>query len=223
MKNFSRVFVLLVTLMLLTACVNIPIGDGNKIKIGKDGFTITDSEGEQRKVDLSDEGIEVTDEKGENRFELSEEGMKLTDEDGKDQTFTFDEESEQLVVEGFDDEGGEVGFVMGEDVELPKDLPKDIPLTKDAKVSMATNSNSEVVVGYSTGEAIDEVTALYDGFFNTKNFDENPEIMEQNFEEMYSKNYQGTRADGEITVQIIEFKGENQGIQVNIYMYKNIE
>src|SRR5699024_2224305 len=114
MKVFSRTIVLLASLMFLTACINIPIGDGNKLKIGKDGFTFTDSEGEKQRYEFSDEGIEVTDEKGESRFKLSEEGMKLTDEEGKDHTLTVDEDSEQLVVEGFDDEGGEVGFVIGE-------------------------------------------------------------------------------------------------------------
>lgn len=223
MKNFSRIFVLLVSLMFLTACINIPIGDGNKLKVGKDGVTLTDSKGEKQKYEFSEDRIEVTDEKGESQFEISEDGMKFTDEEGKNHTITVDGDEDKIVMEGFDDEGSEVGFSMGEDVELPKDLPNDIPLTKDAQVIMATNSNTEVMVNYLTEEPIENIVLLYDEFYEKTSFEEEPEIVEQNYEEMYTKGYQAVRSDGDITVQIMELKGEQERKQVSIYFYKSLE
>ncbi|HLR42084.1 MAG TPA: hypothetical protein VK067_02450 [Pseudogracilibacillus sp.] len=224
MKFFSRIFVLLSTMILLTACINIPIGDGNKLKINKKGVTITDDEGDEHKFEVSDDGVKMTDGKtGEEKFDLSEEGMTYKDEKGQEQKITLDEDGEQIVMEGFDEDGEEVGFKMGEDVELPKDLPKDIPLTKDVKVNMATNTNSEVVVGYNTNEPFDKVVALYDDFFEKGTFEGTPEVTEQSYEGVKSKGYQGIRSDGEMTVQVIEMQDEIEGIQVSIYFYKQEE
>lgn len=223
MKNVSRIFVVLATLMLLTACVNIPIGDGNKLKVGKEGVTFTDSEGEKQTYEFSDEEIKVTDEKGESRFELSEDGMTFTNDEGKNHTVTVDGDEDKIIMEGFDDEGGEVGFSVGENVELPKDLPDDIPMTKDAQVIMATNSNTEVIVNYVTEEPIDKLVLLYDTFYAENSFVEAPEMVEQNYEEVYSKTYQAVRSDGDITIQIMELKGEYERKQVSIYFYKNLE
>lgn len=222
MKSFSRIFMFLTSLLLLTACVNIPIGDGNNLKISKDGVTFTDDEGDQHKLEVSDDGVKVTDGKtGEEKIDLSEDGLSFKDEKGQEQKITFDQDGEQLVMEGFDDKGHAVGMQMGENVELPKDLPKDIPLTKDAKVSMSTNSNREVIVGYATFEDVADVRALYDDYFKKGKFEAEPEILEQSYDEMYSKNYHGIRADGEISVQVIEIKGEEHGIQVAIHFYKD--
>lgn len=57
MRHVTKYGLLLTIILLLTACFNIPLGDGNKLKLGKDGVTFTDEEGDETKIAVDkDEG-----------------------------------------------------------------------------------------------------------------------------------------------------------------------
>ena len=57
MKMIQKVLLLGTALIILTGCFNIPIGDGNKLKLSKDGVTLTDGEGGTHSITLDeDEG-----------------------------------------------------------------------------------------------------------------------------------------------------------------------
>lgn len=84
---------MLVIVSLLAGCIAIPIGDGNKLKISKDGITITDSEGGEHSITVdADEG------------EVKVEG------------FGMDEDGELKVGENLD-----IPETFPKDIPLPKD------------------------------------------------------------------------------------------------------
>lgn len=55
MKIIKRLFVLGLIAFFLTGCFNIPLGDGNKLKLSKDGITITDEEGEEHSITIDED------------------------------------------------------------------------------------------------------------------------------------------------------------------------
>src|SRR5690625_3715938 len=60
MRIFKSAFFMLAIVLLLTGCINIPIGDGNKMKISKDGITFTDEEGGQHSITIDEEEGQVS-------------------------------------------------------------------------------------------------------------------------------------------------------------------
>ncbi|WP_217587180.1 hypothetical protein [Lentibacillus saliphilus] len=55
-KKGSFIFVIM---LLLSGCFNIPIGDGNKLKLSKDGVTVTDKEGQEHSVTVDEDNEQV--------------------------------------------------------------------------------------------------------------------------------------------------------------------
>lgn len=81
MKILKSTSLLIILVFLLTGCISIPIGDGNKIKIGKDGFTVINEENEETTISLGEDEITVTSEDGE------EAKLSFSEEDGLDFSF----------------------------------------------------------------------------------------------------------------------------------------
>lgn len=55
MRNVMKVALLSAIAILLTACISIPLGDGNKMKLSKDGITFTDADGDETNISLDTE------------------------------------------------------------------------------------------------------------------------------------------------------------------------
>src|SRR5690625_1885659 len=77
MSVLIRNAVLIFLTIFLASCFNIPIGDGNKIKFSKKGFTVTDDDGDEHRITIDDE---------EGEFKVKGFGS-----DGEDTNFTFGE------------------------------------------------------------------------------------------------------------------------------------
>lgn len=59
MKMMKYSILLLFSSILLVGCINIPLGDGNKLKVSKDGITITDNEGDEHTISVDEDKGEV--------------------------------------------------------------------------------------------------------------------------------------------------------------------
>lgn len=55
MKHTLKLGLLLAVMVMLTACINIPIGDGNKMKISKYGLTFTDEAGDETSISFDED------------------------------------------------------------------------------------------------------------------------------------------------------------------------
>src|SRR5690625_2595708 len=55
MKVLKGTLLLIFLTIFLAGCINIPIGDGNKIKISKEGVTFTDEEGGEHSINIDEE------------------------------------------------------------------------------------------------------------------------------------------------------------------------
>src|SRR5699024_10793287 len=105
-------------------CINIPIplGDGNKLKVGLDGISYVDADDTEVKFDLdSDEGT------------FSIDGV---DADGEEFTYEIsgDEEDGSIHFGMTGEDGEEYGMEAGENLEIPFAIPEDVPLMDDANV-----------------------------------------------------------------------------------------
>lgn len=221
MKHYRKIILLLLVVLGLSACVSIPIGDGNKVKIGKGGFTVVSSEGEEVKIDMDEEGIQVHGKETGEIAELTKEGLNIQSKDGKESKMTFNEEDGGIKVQGFNDEGEAVDFEMGENVDLPKGFLKDIPLTNDANIMMSGENNTELWVSYMTSESVEKTDKLYKDYFKGNIFIEKPEIYENKADESIVKAYEGERKEGVLMVQLMteHYEGEDR-ILVNISLTK---
>lgn len=56
MKQIKIGLFFLLMLIFLTGCIKIPIGDGNSLKISKDGLTVSDSDGEVSTFSIDEDG-----------------------------------------------------------------------------------------------------------------------------------------------------------------------
>lgn len=52
MKVSYSLVLTLFFIIFVTGCFNIPIGDGNKIKLSKEGVVFTEADGEQHKITI---------------------------------------------------------------------------------------------------------------------------------------------------------------------------
>lgn len=218
MKNFRAVFLLLLLTLLLTSCLSIPIGDGNKIKLGKGGATFVDEEGDEYKVDVGDDEISIRDGKsGESITQITEDGIKFQSEDGEDQEITFTQDGDNIKIEGAGQDET-VNFEMGENVALPNRFPKDVPLTQDANITMVSENNKEVWVQYMTKQSAEKINKLYEDYFKSKTFLEEPTIFENRTDDGFIKVFEGKRKDGQLMIQFIADTRMNDMNQVSIIL-----
>src|SRR5690625_2132648 len=110
-KIFKGKFINGIFTIVLTGCINIPIGDGNKRKISKDGITFTDEEGGEHSISI-------------------------------------DEEEGQFQMKGFGMDDEDEGLTLGQNLELPKDFPSDIPIPDDANIHQTNSVQSNVSVSF---------------------------------------------------------------------------
>lgn len=183
MKKVKVSFIIGLLTIFLAGCFNIPIGDGNKIKISKDGVTITDAEGSEGKISL-------------------------------------DQEGEQINIEGFSNDD-KFQFGLGEDVNIPDDFPKDIPIPDKAKVFQASSVDGTSLISYGITMDLDELVALYEKYFNSNVFVDEPGTSSLESEEFIMRTFEGQRKDGRLSVQIQTTGKEEDEIAVIIYF--NVE
>src|SRR5699024_6914243 len=98
-------------LILLAGCINIPIpiGDGNTMKIGTDGISFVDEDDNEHKINI-DEDNET----------FSIDGIG---EDGEEYNFSFGDDDGNVSF-NFSGDGQDSSMVMGENLELPFELPE---------------------------------------------------------------------------------------------------
>src|SRR5690625_2802954 len=139
-KIFKGKFINGIFTIFLTGCINIPIGDGNKMKISKDGITFTDEEGGEHSISI-------------------------------------DEEEGQFQMKGFGMDDEDEGLTLGQNLELPKDFPSDIPIPDDANIHQTNSVQSNVSVSFETETDIEEIIKLYETYLSD-NFTEEPKVLD---------------------------------------------
>src|SRR5699024_12871669 len=60
MKWIKLIILSFGTTVLLTACINIPLGDGNKMKLSKDGLEFTDADGDKHSIGIDEDKESIT-------------------------------------------------------------------------------------------------------------------------------------------------------------------
>lgn len=178
------------TIFFLTGCINLPIGDGNTLKIGKDGITFTDKNNNEHTFNIDEENesfsIQGVDENGE------EYNVSLDDDDGN---LNFN-------MSGF---GHDSDLVVGENLELPFDLPEDIPFADDANIYQYGNMENYLTINYLTEDSFDQIIEIYDAYFNSSSFIEETHKQEgSDDEEIVVKQFYNSTKDNMIAITVIK-------------------
>lgn len=119
------------TFILLAGC-SIPIGDGDKLKIGSDGVQISTKDGDE--VDISIDGEEGTVQ------------MTGTDAEGNETTIDLSADDETVRLTEVGEDGEETVFEIKEHNEIPATLPSDVPIPNDADIVQAADITSGDVI-----------------------------------------------------------------------------
>src|SRR5699024_6833482 len=114
-KKILTLFILAVAATVLAGCISIPIGDGNSLKLSKEGVTVKSKDGDETTFGLDeDEDGNVT--------------IKGEGSDGQELNIGVDQESGSINMSGVDEEGEEREFSMEPIDDIPEQLPSDIPI-----------------------------------------------------------------------------------------------
>ena len=184
MRILKSALLLALLTVLLVGCISIPIGDGNKMKIGKDGITFIDEEDGETKISFDDEEISIVTGDGEEAGKLSFDG-----EEGLN--FNFSGEDEDF------------NWSMGVDLELPEDLPYNIPIPENGNVIQYGTSGHLTGLSYIIEEDAERIVKLYDDFFAKAKLPGEAEINDYSAEDGVFKNYHVETDDTFIEVIII--------------------
>lgn len=168
----------------VTGCFNIPIGDGNKMKISK-------------------------------------EGIKVTDEKGDEHSITIDQDEGQMKMTGFGMDEDDDEVTLGQNLDVPKSMPDDIPIPDDANIFQSSDVTESTLIAYEVDTDPNEVDQLYEQYFNSDVFTESPEIAEEQSEGTLLKVYQAPRKDGVVRVQINGYDDNNTKVIVGFSTNKN--
>lgn len=154
----TLLFIGLITI--LSGCINIPIplGDGNKLMVGTDGISFVDDEDTEFSIDIDEDGGTFSIDG------LGEEGNEVSYSVGEDgnATVTF-----------MDEDGTEHQSQMGENLELPFNLPEDVPLPNNANIYQYINAQGRMLVNLRTDDSLEQLKALYEPYF-TGSFQSGP-------------------------------------------------
>lgn len=60
MKHLMKLTLVMLLTIVLVGCINIPLGDGNKLKISKDGLVFTDEAGDETNIALDQEAGQLS-------------------------------------------------------------------------------------------------------------------------------------------------------------------
>lgn len=188
-------------IILLSGCVNIPIplGDGNKLMIGTDGISFVDDEDTEYSFDFD-----------ENEGSISIDGM-----DGDGMTYSVDEDGTATVT--FTDEDGmEMQSKMGENLELPFDLPNNVPLPDDKNIFQYINADGRILVNYRTDQTLEQLKTFYDDYFSGS-FAGGPVTSDLGMTG-YIENYIAATDDYEIHVKIVGGDDDApSGVSIDMY------
>lgn len=151
----------------------------------------------------------VTAQGGSADVDIEGESMQITakDEDGKTMTMNVDGDNA-----AFTANDGAVSVNVGENVELPAGMPKDVPLYPGMRVVTSIEDTSENAVNISatTEDSIDKVTQYYKKEAAAHGWTEQ---MAQSMGEMQMLNY--TKAGRLLNVMVVAADGQT-GIQLTI-------
>src|SRR5699024_3377101 len=186
---FKQALLLIGTLFFLTGCINIPIGDGNKLKIGKDGITFTDKNNNEHSFNIDEENESFS--------------IQGVNEDGEEYNVSLDDEDGNVNfnMSGFGHDGD---VVIGENLDLPFDLSEDVPFADDANIYQYSYLENHQTVNYLTNHSFDQMIEMYDVYFNSSSFIEETEKYEgADDEEIVIKQFYNATKDNMIAVTVI--------------------
>lgn len=189
-----RILIILTLLVFFIAGCSLPFGDG-KLKISKDGLTVTDEDGEDINIDFN---VDEDDGTG---------GITFTDQDGEEVSidFNIDEEGEEaeFTISGLgEDEQG--SFKIGADLDVPENLPKDIPLPKDLSVHQSLDVPGHVQFSFFTSDEYDKVVDMYHDYFDNNSKFTDVQTISYDSTEEKALQYLAQLEDGSILITIAE-------------------
>lgn len=202
MLIMKRMLLLGSLLLLLAGCINIPIGEGNKVKIGKDGISLVDKEDTEHTFEIDEENDSFN--------------FETTNKDGDTQGFTLGggEDGEMRLDILGDDE--EYGVVRGDRLDLPFEMPEDIPIDTEANIKQHMKADHHTSVYYETPTHIDEVIDMYESYLDNKTLDEEPSVTDMSFDDATYKTYKAVSGDYYITLSIHSGDQDEVASVVNI-------
>lgn len=198
-KSLKKLSVFGMLLFLLTGCISIPIGDGNKIKISKDGLTFTDGESGEHTISFDGDSQEIV----------------IDDGEGGGGVISIDEDNDQIMMTG-SNEDGEFINAFGENLDLPEDFPKDIPMIKDANIYHVLSHSGNMTVTYKTKMHRDETDKFYTDYVNSLKVSEEPNIDTSSGSDYLMKSFRIQRGDGFLMIRVAGSDEEDTDVSIMI-------
>lgn len=194
-------------LTLLSGCINIPIplGDGNKLMVGTDGISFVDDEDTEFSFDFDED---------EGSFSIDGFG-----EEGEEYSYSVGEDGNATVTFTGED-GVEMQSQMGENLEIPFDLPNNVPLPDDKNIFQYINADGRMLVNLRTEQTLEQLKSLYDAYF-AGSFAGGP-ISSDLGMTGFIENYIAATEDYEIHVKIVG-GDDNASSTVSVDIYNIID
>lgn len=191
-------------LFFLTGCINIPIpiGDGNTLTVGSDGITFTDKDKNEHSLNIDEENETFS--------------IQGVDGDGEEYNVSLDGDDGNfnLNMTGF---GEDNDWVMGENLELPFDVPENVPFADDANIYQYARGENNIMVNYFTDNPFDQVDEMYSQYFNSSSFVEEAYKTEASDEEAVFKQFTSSTKMNIVSVTVIQGSHEEMiNVSINV-------
>lgn len=151
-----------------------------------------------------------------NKLKISTDGIAVTDSEGGEQGFTLEENDETLTMKSFSTGDEEVEVIFGDNLALPDDFPNDIPLADDANIHQTNIVESAITIAYTTKMSAEDIDKVYEAYFNSDHFVDQPHVMEQIADGYFFKHYQGVGEDRILAVQVNDMEDKEDDTVVVI-------
>lgn len=180
---------LLSLFLILTGCIYVPLpfGEGNQLKLGLDGISFVDQDDKEYTVEQNENDDVII--------------LDRMDKDGEKESITIGSNDDEIHIDMFGNDE-DSAWHMGEKLELPYEVPENIPLSKDANIYQHMKNEEQTMINYMTEADINEVIQLYESYFRRHSFTDGPEVSEVDLGEGILKSFTAEKEGKTISVTI---------------------
>lgn len=126
------------------------------------------------------------------KIKISKKGVSHEDKEGKKTDIKLDKKQGDLTLSSTDSEGKNVDFQIKADNKLPEEMPKDIPIPKEAEIlgtsKMVIDKSLIIQVNFQIGKTkdLDKYKKIYEDYLEKAGYESKMELMQDGFVQLSS-------------------------------------